>query len=67
MSRITSVTAEYSMFDVTAAPDSRFSMPGIMDFSDFAELLDESQTLPKWMTLEQDGSDLDGQLLLFAG
>lgn len=60
MSRTTSVTAEYSMFDVTAAPDSRFSMPGIMDFSDFAELLDESQTLPKWMTLEQDGSDLDG-------
>lgn len=65
MSRKTSVTAEYSLFDVSAAEDSRFSMPGAAGFSDFAELIDESQILPKWATLEQDGCDLDGSFCFF--
>lgn len=65
MSRKTSLTAEYSLFDVSAAEDSRFSMPGTADFSDFAELIDESQILPKWATLEQDGCDLDGSFCFF--
>lgn len=60
MSRTTHVRARYSLYDTSAAEDGALTMPGVQPFSDFSELLDEEQTISKWLTLEDNGCILDG-------
>lgn len=65
MSRTTSVTASYSLFDKTAATDGTMSMADQQPFSDVQELIaEEEQTLKPWATLEGEAFLLDGSLEL---
>lgn len=65
MSRTTRVKAKYSLFDTSAAADGALAMPAVQPFSDFEELLDEEQTIAKWLTLEDDSCALDGSYEIF--
>lgn len=65
MSRKTSVTARYSLYDTSAAEDGVLSMDRVQPFSDFSQLLDEEQSIGAWATLEANAFVLDGGAELF--
>lgn len=65
MSRTTDLKARYSLVDTTAADDGKISMAALQPFSDLTELIDEEHSIRKWMTLENNGCELDGTYELF--
>lgn len=65
MSRVTDVSVNYSLIDVTAADDGQMSMPNTQPFSDLSELLDEDHVIPRLSTLERNHWELDGTFEIF--
>ena len=64
MSRQTSTSIEYSLFDTSASEDAQFSMQAVQAFSNFESLKDEKGVLQKWQTMELNEFLLDGSYLL---